>query len=429
MKKSMRILLIMCIISVFMLCSCFNKDNFKYKLLSNNTYEVIKVKDNGDDSVVIPDKYKKKNVTSIAEGALSESSKIVSLTIPKTIEYIGYNLCNYLVEIYNLSSLNIKMGETNNGHIGYHAKVIHKSAGVDSTIIEMDDFVFANVDDNYYLVKYNKNSKSIILPSNINEKKYIINDYAFYESNKLKDITIPQIVTEIGDYAFGSCKKLQSVIFEGDSKLNKIGDYAFLNCVKLENITIPNQVTNIGEEAFKCCSNLKKIEIPQNVKTIEKSAFSKTSIESIRLPKSLNKLGSKAFYKCEKLKSVEFQQDCKLEKIEYRTFDGCKNLQYLSFGSGMNIKKIEGAAFFECESLTTISIPTSVETIEAFAFSECLNLREIKIPKSLKSIRDYAFNLCENLEKVEYNGTVFEWYEIEIDGYDHYYLNSKLIIS
>ena len=58
-----------------------------------------------------------------------------------------------------------------------------------------------------------------------------------------KKITIPNSVTEIGNYAFSYCSSLT-------------------------NITIPNSVTEIGECAFSGCSSLKNITIPNNVAKI-----------------------------------------------------------------------------------------------------------------------------------------------------------------
>ena len=53
----------------------------------------------------------------------------------------------------------------------------------------------------------------------------------------------------------------------------KIGDMAFYSCQKLESVTIPESVTGIGAEAFAFCSSLRSITIPESVMHIGKDAF------------------------------------------------------------------------------------------------------------------------------------------------------------
>lgn len=63
----------------------------------------------------------------------------------------------------------------------------------------------------------------------------------------LINITIPEKVTNIGDYAFTDCKSLVSLVIPNSVK---IGYRAFENCSALETITIPNSVTSILESAL-----------------------------------------------------------------------------------------------------------------------------------------------------------------------------------
>jgi hypothetical protein len=70
----------------------------------------------------------------------------------------------------------------------------------------------------------------------------------------LTDITIPDGVTSIGDYAFSSCTSLTDITIPNG--VTSIGDYAFSRCTSLTDITIPNSVTSIGNWAFWGCGNL-----------------------------------------------------------------------------------------------------------------------------------------------------------------------------
>ena len=92
--------------------------------------------------------------------------------------------------------------------------------------------------------------------------------YLFSMSGKLNDI---RKVKSIGDYAFGSCTSLSSIIIPSSVKC--IGDSAFCSCTSLESITIPDSVKNIRDYAFYHCTSLKSIITPDSVKSIGKRAF------------------------------------------------------------------------------------------------------------------------------------------------------------
>ena len=84
-------------------------------------------------------------------------------------------------------------------------------------------------------------------------------------------ITIPNSVTEIGDYAFSLCALFSIDI--PNSVLN-IGNDAFNGCYWLTSLTIPNSVVNIGSHAFCGCIDLKSITLPCNLANIGADAFS-----------------------------------------------------------------------------------------------------------------------------------------------------------
>ena len=70
---------------------------------------------------------------------------------------------------------------------------------------------------------------------------------------RLKSVIIGNSVISIGWSAFSNCKKLTSVTFVPNSKVNSIGHFAFEKCDKLTSVIIPDSVTSIGQEAFYNC--------------------------------------------------------------------------------------------------------------------------------------------------------------------------------
>lgn len=63
---------------------------------------------------------------------------------------------------------------------------------------------------------------------------------------------------------------------------------AFYDCKKLKEITMPDGVKNIGDEAFSGCTSLKSITIPSSVISIGSRAFSSCySLDSVEFKGSI----------------------------------------------------------------------------------------------------------------------------------------------
>ena len=149
---------------------------------------------------------------------------------------------------------------------------------------------------------------SITIPDSVTSIGY----NAFYDCYSLTSITIPDSITSIGKHAFGGCAGLKSVYItdleawykiafsspqsnpmcnRADLYLNNelvteltipngvtsIGDYAFFGCTSLTSITISDSVTGIGGFAFANCTNLTAVTLPFDITSIDyMSIFSGT---------------------------------------------------------------------------------------------------------------------------------------------------------
>ena len=100
----------------------------------------------------------------------------------------------------------------------------------------------------------------------------------------LKQITIPNSVTVIGESAFYGCKSLQNVVIP--NSVTCIKALAFCKCTSIQEITIPNSITCIDYGVFDFCSSLRQITLPNSIKMIMFGAAFRgcASLEKIRIP-------------------------------------------------------------------------------------------------------------------------------------------------
>ncbi|MBE6672172.1 MAG: leucine-rich repeat domain-containing protein [Ruminococcaceae bacterium] len=145
-------------------------------------------------------------------------------------------------------------------------------------------------DASYYLYDVNEDgtltvmgvsetySKELSIPKQIDGKTVTaIGDYAFYNNQYIRKITLPDSVLSIGECAFADSRNLSSV---------KIG----------------KQCLTIGLQAFEGCSALKTIRLSDTLTEIKDLAFHGcTLLESFDPPKTLTKIGIDVFDECEQL--------------------------------------------------------------------------------------------------------------------------------
>jgi len=75
------------------------------------------------------------------------------------------------------------------------------------------------------LDSYYKISSTLIIPEDCRE----IGSYAFYECERLREVSIPESVEGIGDWAFKDCEDAVIILRKPKNKY-KIGPYAFWGC-------------------------------------------------------------------------------------------------------------------------------------------------------------------------------------------------------
>ncbi len=261
-----------------------------------------------------------------------------------------------------------------------------------------------------------------------------IGTYAFWECEKMTQITVPDSVTEIGYYAFRGCSALTNIngarnveeavdtgiegtpwyknqpegmVYLGglaykykgtcpesiSLKNDTIGvnRNAFEQQTELKTIFLPDSVVSIGWYAFSGCTSLTGINIPDSVVSIGWYAFSGcTSLTGVNIPDSVTDLRC-AFQGCTSLTGINIPDG--VTDIS-GAFSGCTSLTGINIPDGVTNSS---SAFSGCTSLTEVFISDGVTNIGNNAFSGCTGITEIKIPDSVTDIGGYAFEGCTSL--------------------------------
>lgn len=94
--------------------------------------------------------------------------------------------------------------------------------------------------------------------------------------------------------------------YDINPECTKIDDCAFYNAEKLEQISLPDSIDYIGETVFANC-NLRKIKLPKNLKVLHKNTFSwNYNLEEVIIDRNIQKISIHPFYECISLSSVKY---------------------------------------------------------------------------------------------------------------------------
>ena len=88
---------------------------------------------------------------------------------------------------------------------------------------------------------------------NLSEGLEILNNSVFFNCSELREIKLPSTLKEIGPRAFSGAA-LNNVVLPDSGKLTKIDEYAFYQSRELTDITIPACITSIPDNVFAECS-------------------------------------------------------------------------------------------------------------------------------------------------------------------------------
>ena len=235
---------------------------------------------------------------------------------------------------------------------------------------------------------YNNLPASLVIPSEVTGNygaKYQVSeiaDYAFQGCDKLESLVIPNTVKKIGMYAFTGCSKLLNISFP--ESLEDVMAGALYECAWYDNQ--PDGLVYVGNllYRYKGIAPTGVITINEGTKAVLGLAFSsQPNITSVILPESVTSVHMQAFGDCPNLESVTLPTW--LSVIEDYTFQNCSKLQNINLPLGLD--QIGKEAFAGCSSLTILDWPLQLKNIGARAFYNCNQLDGIE-------------NISPNIEKI-----------------------------
>lgn len=216
-----------------------------------------------------------------------------------------------------------------------------------------------------------------------------LDEFAFMDCQKLQEIRLPKSLKTLGRGTFAGCHALPEIELPED--LETVGEGALMNCLSLTSVVIPASVIEMGDRPFSGDWALKTVEIKGNVPRLSSSSFHECdALQEVLITGSVGTIGDEAFRDLDSLERVQIASG--LKTIGRRAFWLCDNLTTVSLPDG--VTSIGEEAFKECSSLTTINLPDSITTIGANAFNGTKLTGPLNIPSSLVSLGDNAFNGC-----------------------------------
>ena len=219
-----------------------------------------------------------------------------------------------------------------------------------------------------------------------------LDEFAFMDCQKLQEIRLPKSLKTLGRGTFAGCHALPEIELPED--LETVGEGALMNCLSLTSVVIPASVIEMGDRPFSGDWALKTVEIKGNVPRLSSSSFHECdALQEVLITGSVGTIGDDAFMDLDSLERVQIASG--LKTIGKRAFWLCDNLTTVSLPDG--VTSIGEEAFKECSSLTTINLPNSITTIGANAFNGTKLTGPLNIPSSLVSLGDNAFNGCSGI--------------------------------
>ncbi len=170
---------------------------------------------------------------------------------------------------------------------------------------EYPDFEFeADLEDTYAVSAYNGTNKDMVIPDYVSGH-YVqrVEEKAFYQNSVIKTAHLHDGMTAVRKWGFYGCENLKSVYFS--KNMAALWQNAFSYCPNLESALLRNtEITTVYSGCFYSDSALKYVSLPDTLKELGPTAFSRTAVKSVYIPDGCEIIGSRCFAFDENLEAV-----------------------------------------------------------------------------------------------------------------------------
>jgi tetratricopeptide (TPR) repeat protein len=168
-----------------------------------------------------------------------------------------------------------------------------------------DDFyVKQNPDNSIIITGFKLSDRDVVIPSTLYGLKVTIIGARAFEKCKIRSVVIPDTVVTIESGAFinvssggeypGPAEYATLTKVTIGKGVRTIGRLAFYGQKNLTEITIPDSVTQIDDYAFAYCG-LTSVTFGRGLQTINNSAFRDNNLTSVTIPASVKEIDAYAF--------------------------------------------------------------------------------------------------------------------------------------
>ena len=251
----------------------------------------------------------------------------------------------------------------------------------------------------------------------------------------IEKVIVPSSVTVIGQYAFQDCMSLTYVEYRSAAtKYNATtgrATYLFDGCTALERIVLNDAITDLGDNAFRNCSSLATIDLfdqdtgeiteneagvatlPTSLTYIGDKCFMNTAIREITIPETLTYLGDTT----NATSSTAVFSDCTaLEKVILHD-----NLMLIGCDAFLNCKNLKTVQYYDAEGVLvgkegTVTLPEGIQIVGESAFEQT-GVEKVILPSSLTMVGRYLFRGCTSLAYAEYLTPTYKYSSTSVTSY------------
>lgn len=329
-----------------------------------------------------------KNVTEIGDMVFENCEKVESIVIPETLEEIGASVFGGCSSLQDIDLPNKPFALDHNTFYG--SAYYEDKSNWENGVLYVDNYLLAINSDFLNLSEYKVKEGTIAIAIN-----------AFLNNaENLTKITLPEGLKLIGDKAFSSLYKLESVNIP--SSVDTIGYNAFASTGIYKNSTNWSDNGLYIDGWLVNVQNTKISEFEVKEGTIGVSNGSDVSfipsrarkITKLTLPASLRYIGKNSFKQLTLIKEISLGGS--LEFIKEGAFAVCSSLEKVNLDECTNLALIGDQAFSQAK-ISEITIPESVLDMGELVFNQnranlIVHCMVSEKPASWDSNWDFTYN-------------------------------------